>query len=428
MFNKTIKWIGAGLLAIAAMALLTPERGESITAWARKYGVSCNVCHVSGYKLTRAGQQFLRGGHKMPGADDSDANLSNYLALTMKLRTWGKSKTVNENPKPTVKESRNSFEAHALSLYTGGPLDKGFSYFAEFYLHENEKKNPKENTESTESDMGDWARSKLAEAYLQYQSSGDDVYWTARMGRIMPWLIHLHGGGARLEYSRPLPLTSTVGDNPYRPFSRQYGAAAGYALKDLFLEAGIVNGTGKHENSVETGSDTAKDYFASLDYSIGDNGSMVGVYYYQGEYRLDWFGKALSEDRFDQVGLLGNYTFDLLGQKGALIGAAFKGTDKYIPTGATTTNRKRFFSDAYYVELQSYWRDGDLSPYVRYDYFDPDTSKASSKDKAGPVLGLHWKPMDHGRFVLEGSQYTTHDSSVKTTRDNDVTLEMQFMF
>ncbi|MEK7721708.1 MAG: NapC/NirT family cytochrome c, partial [Elusimicrobiota bacterium] len=36
------------------------------------------------------------------------------------------------------------------------------------YLYENEKKNPLENSETTNSDMGDWGRSKLAETYLQY--------------------------------------------------------------------------------------------------------------------------------------------------------------------------------------------------------------------------------------------------------------------
>ncbi|MBI4249920.1 MAG: hypothetical protein HY611_10495 [Elusimicrobia bacterium] len=411
------------VVAMAALAVgLLPSESRAITAWARKYGVSCNVCHVSGYKLTRAGQKFLRGGHRMPGSEDKEGNLSDYLAMTAKIRNWGKKK--EETGKVT--DSRSSSEFHALSLYSGGPLDSGFSYFAEMYLNENEKKNPLENAEKTESDMGDWARTKLAEAYLQYTTPGDEIYWTARAGRIMPWLVHLHGGGARLDYSRPLPLTSTVGNNPYRPYARQFGVGTGVAVKDAFFEFGMVNGTGKHENTVEIGTDTHKDFYVTVDYSFGDQGSMLGLYYYNGEYPLDWFGQAKSPDRFNQFGVLGNYTYDTPWLKGALIGSYFKGQDKYIPTSGVAENKYK--SASYLVEGQWYFRDGALAPYFRWEFVDPDTSAKDNGEKFGPVVGIHWKPLEHGRFVLEFSDYKTRKSATTRVRERDLTLEMQFMF
>ncbi len=429
-----------GITLIAAMALMASvDTSHAITAWARKYGVSCNVCHGSGYKLTRVGQKFLRNGHVMPGGgEQKEANISDYVALTAKLRTWAKSsKAETLATGVETKSSRSSFEAHALSMYTGGPLDKGFSYFAEFYLHENEKKNPLENSETNASDMGDWGRSKLAEAYLQYVKGDDDIYWTARMGRIMPWLVHLHEGGARLEYSRPLAFTSTVyTENPYRAFSRQYGASAGFNYKEAFLEAGLVNGTGKHENSVEIGTDTHKDIFVTLDYSFGGLGSMVGLYYYNGQYRSDWFNPIYtSPDKFDQIGLMANYTFDLKGYKGALVGTYLSGKNKFDTSGISGFERK---SKGYYLEAQSHWMNGDLSPYFRWDFFDADTS-FSDNEKQGPVLGLHWKPMEHGRFVWEVSEYKYKNASkslttgvvtaaTTQTQDTEATLEIQFMF
>ncbi|MBI2069622.1 MAG: hypothetical protein HYT79_03390 [Elusimicrobia bacterium] len=416
-----------------------PE-AQATAAWARKYGVSCNVCHVAGYKLTRTGQQFLRSGHQMPGGEDKEANLSDYLALTAKLRSWQKNKnTETLATGAETKEIRNSFEAHALSIYAGGPLDKGFSFFSEMYLNENEKKNPLENAEKTESDMGDWARSKLAELYLQYNTGfGEDVSWTARMGRIMPWLIHLHGGGARLEYSRPLPFTSTVNsENPYRTFSRQFGASTGLSYKDAFLELGVVNGTGKYENTVEIGTDTHKDVFATLDYAFDGNGSMAGVYYYRGRYPSHWFvpSKYTGDDAFNQLGLMGNYTIDLQGVKGALVGSYLTGKNKFNTPGITGFEQK---SKGYYIEAQSHLMAGDLAPYFRWDFFDADTS-FKDNEKEGPVLGIHWKPMEHGRFVLEGSQYKSKNASkslttgavtaaTKQTTERETTLEIQFMF
>ncbi|MBI4063227.1 MAG: hypothetical protein HY401_02880 [Elusimicrobia bacterium] len=436
---------GPALLVAFFVLAGLPQDSQAITAWARKYGVSCNVCHVAGYKLTRAGQNFLRNGHKMPGGQEKEANISDYLAMTAKLRSW----QTNKNTKTLAtgvetKEIRNSFEAHALSVYSGGPLDKGFSYFTEIYLNENEKKNPLENSKKDdgltedESDMGDWARSKLAEMYLQYTTSGEDIFYTARMGRIMPWLLHLHGGGARLEYSRPLPMTETVySENPYRAFSRQFGASGGVNFKDAFLELGVVNGTGKYENTVEIGTDTRKDIFATLDYSFDANGSMGGVYYYKGRYPSHWFtpSKYIGDDAFDQLGLLGNYTFDLRGIKGALIGSYFAGKNKFNTTAINGFEQK---SKGYYLEAQSHLKDGDMAPYFRWDFFDADTS-FKDNEKKGPVLGFHWKPMDHGRFVLEWSEYKNKNASkslttkaitaaTTETANRSATLEIQFMF
>lgn len=403
---------------------VTASNVNAITAWGRKYEVSCNVCHIAGYKLTYAGQQFLRHGHQLPGAESKEANMSDYFSITMKIRAWDKNTTVQQSGAADAITTKNSFEAHALSIYSGGPLDSGFSYFTEMYLNENEGKNPGENTESTESDMGDWARSKLAEAYLQYGNERDDLYFTARAGRIMPWLIHLHGGGARLEYSRPLPLTSIVGDNPYRPFSRQFGIGAGVGYGELFFEAGVVNGTGKYENTVEIGTDTYKDIYTTLDYSIGDNGSMIGVYYYYGQFPLHLLKtpKGATADKFNQTGVLGQYVI----KHGALIGAYFTGSDEYTPTGKTSN--ATYKSQSYYAELQGYFMDSALSPYFRWEFFDPDTDNSDSSEKSGPVLGVHWKPFEHGRFVLEASNYTTNDSSTKKTINRDITLEMQFIF
>ncbi|MBI4424879.1 MAG: hypothetical protein HY554_14195 [Elusimicrobia bacterium] len=401
---------------------------QAITAWARKYGVSCNVCHVNGYKLTAAGQKFLRGGHQMPGGETGkEANLSDYLAMTAKIRTWGTTTVTHESGKDDVRAAKSSFEMHALSLYSGGPLSNGFSYFSEFYLHENEKKFTASASEANVSDMGDWGRSKLAEAFLQYDYKvNENAGVFGRAGRIMPWLIHLHGGGARLEYARGLPLQSTFGDNPYRPFARQYGVSFGGSYKDLFAEMGVVNGTGKLENAHEVDTDPHKDVYGTLDYTLDSNGSMLGVYYYRGSYPLHFFGKAKGRDLFYQAGLMGNYTFDVTEKHGgALIGMYLFGNNRYRATTAVTEEDHR--SATYSLQAQGHLWGDKIGPYFRWEHFDPDKAKTDN-ETYGPVLGLNWKPFDHGRFVFEYSKYTKRVSQTKRTYDRAGTLEMQYMF
>lgn len=433
------RFITKVLAALAVGWLLAPvPEAHAITAWARKYGVSCNTCHTAGYKLTGMGQKFLRAGHKMPGdVSMKDAKMTDYLALTGKLRTTATYAKVSEATKQDVIKTGNGFQAHAFSLYTGGPLDKGFSYFGEIYLSENEavSADPAKLADEKNSLQGNWARSKLAEFYLQYHKYfGDDAFISARMGRIMSSLVHLHGGGARLEYSRPLPFTSTQGDNPYRTYNRQYGWALGAGLKDVFLELGLVNGTGKVENAVELDTDHHKDVYATLDYSLDANGSMIGGYFYKGYYPLHWMGKAQGGDRFYQYGLLGNYTLKSGPVGGALVGSLLWGNDRFTPTGSTQEMNHR--SLTYYVEAQAHFKDGDIAPYAKWEYFDKDTSLPDN-EKFGPAFGVHYKPFDHGRFVLEYSRYLSRANTVpaapntghkKDTISQDLTLELQFMF
>src|SRR3970282_695052 len=111
---------------------------------------------------------------------------------------WGETETGG------VKSAKvNSFEQHALSLYMGGPLQKDFSYFAELYWHENSGKT------SGTGDLDDYARSKPADAYLQYLNrQSEESYTSIRFGQFSPYLLHLHGVGARLSQDRPFVIHS----------------------------------------------------------------------------------------------------------------------------------------------------------------------------------------------------------------------------
>jgi hypothetical protein len=317
---------------------------------------------------------------------------------------------------------------HALSLYMGGPLDKDFSFFAELYWHENSG-----NT-SGASDMNDYGRSKLADAYLQYQHRYDEKSYSAvRFGQFSPFLLHMHGVGARLSGDRPYVINSgTVGDNPYKPFQRQYGLEASYSNNGVTGSAALVNGTGgKLFNRVDN--DLKKDVYGTLDYSFGEDGSMLGVYGYVGHYPLaadNSFKYAPnSYDEFQQIGVLGNYTMP----KGALVGAFFNGQNKYVlrkdfagpaDTLNVTVEPK---SMGYYAEAQFYASER-LQPFARYDSWDPDTDIADN-DISGFSLGLNWRALDAGRIVTQYSQLKTANAlAAKVVTEKKVTVEVNFMY
>lgn len=423
---RAYRWILSGALsAVALVAFLVSVRPASaIPAWSRRYEVDCSSCHVAGFKLTRMGQNFLRSGHQTVGWEEKK-DLDGNVSVAQKIRyNWGQT-DIDGATKPGSKT--NSFEQHALSLYMGGPLQKDFSYFAELYWHENSG-----NT-SGASDLNDFGRTKLADAYLQYLNrTSDEVYTSVRFGQFGPYLLHLHGVGARLSQDRPYVINSgSIGDNPYKPFTRQYGLEVSQYYKGLNVAAAILNGTGgKLFNRVDN--DLKKDAYATLDYTFDDQGSMLGVYGYLGHYplRVDNAVKYAGYDDFNQLGVLGNYTR----KEGAVVGALFSGSNKYALTNevtapadtADTTIEPK--SMGFYAELQIYSLHARVQPFIRYDFWDPDTD-VKGNEVSGPLVGVSWRALDWGRLSAHYQMLKTEkgSSTLDETRKT-ITFEANFMY
>jgi hypothetical protein len=415
----------AGLAIAAAAALFASIRPAlAIPAWTRKYNVDCGSCHVAGFKLSRMGQDFLRSGHQMAGWEESKS-IDGHVSVAQKSRfNWAKTQVDGET-KPGSKT--NSFEQHALSLYMGGPLEKNWAYFAELYWHENS------GATSGSSDLNDYGRSKLADAYLQYfHRTADDVYTSARFGQFSPLLLHLHGVGARLSQDRPYVINSgTIGDNPYKGFVRQYGLELSQYYRGFNVAAAVMNGTGaKLFNRVDN--DLKKDVYATADYTFDDQGSILGVYGYMGHYplRTDNAVKYAGYDDFNQLGVLGNFTR----KEGALVGALFTGNNEYSLTNevaapADTADTKiEQKSLGYYAELQIYGLHANVQPFIRYDFWDPDTD-VDDNEVSGPLFGINWRALDWGRLVVHYQILKTEkgNSALDETR-HSVTFEANFMY
>jgi hypothetical protein len=418
-----MRWFmaSAGLGWALMMVFVSARPAAAIPAWTRKYDVECSNCHVAGFRLTRMGQDFLRSGHRLEGGAEKQT-LSEHVSFAYKDRfAWSKTKQEND----AITEQKNTFEQHAFSIYVGGPLETHWSYFAELYFHENSGRT------SGASDLDDFARSKLADAYLQYLwRENDEALTSVRFGQFSPYLLHLHGVGARLSQDRPYVINSgTVGTNPYKPFTRQYGLEVSQYFNRVNVAAAIVNGTGgKLFNRVDN--DLKKDVYATADVTFDDNGSMLGVYGCAGNYPIfldDATKEANSYDQFNQIAGIGNYTL----KQGALLGAVFSGRNEVDPRDVTAPNDTldvETKSLGYYAELQVYALHPRVQPYMRWDFWDPDTV-VDDNEVQGPLVGVSWRALDNGRLVLHFQQLKTRNAveALEKTQ-NSVVFEANFMF
>jgi hypothetical protein len=415
---------GGLALSIVALLLVMVQPAAAIPAWTRKYGMDCSSCHAAGFKLNRFGQDFLRSGHQLANWEEKQ-DIGGHLSVAQKSRFNWSQTMVDGAVKPGSKV--NSFEQHALSLYMGGPLQEEWSYFAELYWHENS------GSTSGSSDLNDYGRSKLADAYVHYvHHEAEAKYTSVRFGQFSPFLLHLHGVGARLSQDRAYVVNSgTVGDNPYKPFMRQYGLEVSQYVQGFTATAAIMNGTGaKLFNRVDN--DLKKDVYGTFDYSIDDFGSMLGVYGYSGHYPLsvDAPKTYVGYDDFNQLGVLGNFTR----KQGALVGALFTGVNKFsltnevaapADTANTAVDRK---SMGYYAEVQLYMLHPRVQPYVRWDFWDPNTD-VDDNEVLGPMVGVSWRALDNGRLVAQYSALKTKKgSSTLDETKQAVTFELNFMF
>lgn len=404
MIGVVIMRKGIVLAFLVSLSLVWVSDAGAITAWSRKYGADCSMCHWKQNKLNATGKEFLKRGHRMAGEsaktkDGAWTNISDYVSLTEKIRYQA----------DQAAPDRPGFYVEALALYSGGPIDDKFSYFFEQYLHENNKAGAD--------------REKLAEAYLEYTSSDADDYWIFRLGQISPNLLHTHGTGGRLTISRPYVLESAsfASNNPYAPRGRQYGVEIGANVWNTYGVLGIVNGTGHKVINPPGETNAAKDLYLTVEKVLDDNGSSVGFYGYKGTWSLNAADAATtgisttylstSETNFYQLGLLGNYTLARI----SFVGGVLAGVN--TPTGGTETNNL-----GYYVQGDLALAD-KLALFGRYDGWDGNTSTANNETQQ-IVAGLSIEPLSAGRVALEG-QMTKTGTAAYTTK---AVVEAQYMF
>lgn len=134
-----IRWLVPGLLYCALLTMAaSPAFAEEIPAFARRYGVSCALCHNPVPALTPFGDQFAANGNRMaPGEEPADTigtgddllALSRNVPLAVRLdayvQSYANGRAVTDFQTP-----------YSLKVLSGGPISKSLSYYFYAFLFE----------------------------------------------------------------------------------------------------------------------------------------------------------------------------------------------------------------------------------------------------------------------------------------------------
>jgi thiol-disulfide isomerase/thioredoxin len=215
-------WLGSLLAAAAATSVSASE----IPAFARRYRVSCNLCHTAVPKLSAFGQQFAGNGFRMaseePPRDTIDTgddllNLYRDLPLAIRLDAYANAYT-NGGAKTDWQTPLN------LKIMSGGPISNKISYYFYFLLFERGEIG---GVEDAFVYFNDIANVPIDAAVGQFQVS--DPMFKREL---------------RLEYQDYAMYRARIGDLP-TDLTYDRGAIAAADFAGFTLTGAVLNGNGK---------------------------------------------------------------------------------------------------------------------------------------------------------------------------------------
>ena len=130
------------VLAAAPAVALTPDHGDlEIPAFARKYGVSCSLCHAPAPRLTAFGETFAGNGFELAVGEvppdtmatgDPLLQLQESLPLAVRFDAYVQAIA----PEPSDRAAYDLQTPWAIKLLTGGVLAPRVSYYLYFFMSE----------------------------------------------------------------------------------------------------------------------------------------------------------------------------------------------------------------------------------------------------------------------------------------------------
>lgn len=126
---------------VTPLAAAPPDGGLDIPAFARKYGVSCSLCHAPAPRLTEFGETFAGNGFELAVDEvprdtmetgDPLLRLQDHLPLAVRFDAYFQALA----PEPGDRAALDLQTPWAIKLLTGGVLAPRVSYYLYFFLSE----------------------------------------------------------------------------------------------------------------------------------------------------------------------------------------------------------------------------------------------------------------------------------------------------
>lgn len=276
---------------------------QAIPPFSRRYGTSCQTCHVMIPKLNSIGEAFRLNGYRFA---DADASLVKEAPVSLGAPAW-KGVFPNamwpssmpglppvgfrivshlqwssgEGPGGATSRSRANFEfPHELALLLGGRFDDHFGFFAE----------------------AEWMQAGAADILQACLVTNDFMSWagvpdhllSGRIGILDQQFLLSYSDATRVSRSHPLWGDRKLSDWHLLDGAAVRKSATGFRLQDnqpaielngilarrLYWGAGVANGTGPSRFDV----DTHKDLYYKLKYKL---------------FGSDFLGKSAANEKAD---------------------------------------------------------------------------------------------------------------------------------
>jgi hypothetical protein len=278
---RSSRLVVAGLLA-ASLISIVPRDAEAIPAFARKYRVTCSLCHSTIPRLTPFGEEFAGNGFEMAVRElardtidtgDPLLRLMERIEIAIRMDLFATASAPIRNDATDV-DLKTPYTAKLLS---GGVLADGISYYMYFLLSERGEVGGLEDAYVQFTDIG---RSGISAIVGQFQVSDPLFKRELRLQYedYQPYRVRVGDARADLAYDRGVLLT-------YSPWEGG----------DVALM--VVNGQGLNaaETDRQYDSDNAKSFGARYSQQFGP--VRIGGFGY--------FGREHAEGETDRITVLG---------------------------------------------------------------------------------------------------------------------------
>ncbi|SYZ74464.1 conserved exported hypothetical protein [Candidatus Zixiibacteriota bacterium] len=261
------------LSILVVLVAMMPHDGQTIPAFARKYGFNCNMCHTSFVKLNDFGQRFRNNGYQIPGQEGGEKNVFE-IGTPLSIRT---SAGIALNKQE--KHFTSGFNLYGFDLLAAGVMHKNISFLMIYTPRIDE---PAADYSGPGGGNNPSQLATLESANIVFSNLVQDAL-NVRVGRFEP-AYHLISSKRSYYMMSPYEVYGYATPNNGFIFDdNQMGVeATGHLQNGFRYAAGLVNGNGANPDN-----NKFKDGYFALQQIFGRGegqsaGQQVGIFGYLG--------------------------------------------------------------------------------------------------------------------------------------------------
>lgn len=433
---KRTSFLLRALFSMTAFALILPQPGHAIPAFARKFGVKCYTCHTIPPALNKNGYMFKRLGYRMP-PDEMDGtkaapkiseldkdikfSLTNSFAVLFNASvTEDKNIAETGDTPPTTTQTDSSFNLDEAAMFMAGAVpETGFSYFGHYELYQDGENN-------LEQGFGVWTGGRANSSYFV---KGGEIHMQEGEGTRAAMMYNL--------FPDPSPMLTNVDPINFsldqHPVGVDFGYtwASPYFSKVFAISAKVTNGLNADGSEILGGSTkNAKDFWADADYWFGPDGG-VTVMMYRGSKDQDQTDPDGNDFTYrpviNRVGVFGNYLFF---DKLDLLGGYMHSNDDWRWAQSGPGSTSSYIADSYRGEADYYIKTG-TAIMARFDRGTAQIAPNPMVHTRAFGIGAVHALTPTGNIIVRGTYNQEHDAdpvAVLGTTDKLFKLDFRFMW